>query len=136
MRTKTGSLLTRNQPAPGVQVVKTETVDQVTVDFDPLSPNFKPPQWLLDEPTPWKLIGFLDYCLTRKIVSGKPTRLKWDYKVYLRGAKKLIANTKNIVEAARIVAYAAEHCGIGNVPSFKFVLKCEEEVKEKLCQTI
>ncbi len=131
---KTGSLLKRNLPIRGVQVESRETGDQEEVNYDPLSPDFRPPQWLLDTPTPWKLVGFLDYCITRKIVDGKPCKLPWDYKAYLRGASKLIKNTKNIVEAARVVAYAASVAY--NIPSFKFVNECTIQVKEKLCQQI
>lgn len=105
-----GSLLDRNGKARGVHVILEERGED-TLDrevYDPLSPSFVIPQWLLDKPTPWNLVCYWEECLQHTIAEGENRNLVHGTKGGLRPAKKLLSQCGPDL-AARVVCYTAQN---------------------------
>jgi len=102
---QTGSLLARNAPLivpSGGQPVEEEAT---VVNSNPLSPDYMPPTWLTDKPTPWYLVGFFELCLGELVMNGQTRQLVHGYPSELKPAKKLLEYGIDL--AARTVHYTA-----------------------------
>lgn len=104
-------LLQRNQ-ATGIETVPTTEVQE---EFKII------PDWLLEKPTPWSLVCFLEEVLNRSVKGESTKELFKDHKLELRPAKQLI-NLYGIEGAAQKILEKARQCtGVGSFTLWSIV---------------
>ena len=93
-------------------------------EFNPLSPNFKVPDWLLEKPTPWNLASYWEQCLANATTREGLRESVNGIKAELRPAKKLLSQY-GVDRAARMCRYWADQfsCQV----TLHYVLKKAEE---------
>ncbi len=101
---------------------------------NPLSKEFVVPEWLKNQPTPWRLVEYLEGCLRQTYSGGVRRSLSLGIKANLRPAKALLQRVDGDgVMAARVIKYTADKTSYSL--SFHRVLDRIEEVCGKMKST-